>query len=120
MPSPPRCRCILPQPLEEPVKVRCLLTATGTVLAWAGLVLGRELRLGRAEDGGRAGGPATAPPVECPGRADGCASARCWTDVTPTVTASTMPMSPAIATEARIRTGLPRSRRASVRARETG
>ena len=116
----PRCRRVLSWPLTESVMVRWLLTTSGTVPGSPGLVPGRALRLALPEDGWRAGGPVPVPLAGCPGRADGGAQARCWTDAGPAVTASTMPMSPAIATEARIRTGLRRSRRASVRARDAG
>jgi hypothetical protein len=118
-PLPSRCGRILSRLLAEPVMVRWSLTTTGIVPVAPGLVPGRALRLGLAEDGWRAGGPAAVPPAECPG-ADGSAPARCWTGATPAVTASTMPMSPAIAAQARTRTGLRRGRPASTRAREAG
>ena len=69
--------------------------------------------------GGRRGASrraATVPLAVCPGRADGSAPATCRTGATPTVTASTMPMSPAIATQAR-GPGLACDKPASVRPR---
>ena len=110
---------VFSRPLPGAVTVRWSLAAICTMPVSPGPGR-RALRLGLAEDGGRAGGAATVPLAECRGGADGSARAGCRLNAAPTVTASTTVMSPAIAAQARTGTGLRRRRRAPVRARDAG